>query len=61
MRVSWFSCTAAMSGVLLFLFALLIYATLSAFGASFGTGLADLALWSGGLIGPALPPGAGAP
>ena len=50
--LGWFACTAAVSWVLLFLFALLIYAGLSAFGEFFGTGLAGLALWSGGLIGP---------
>ena len=59
--IGWFAVSAALSWVLLFWFALLIYAGLSAFGDNFGTGLAELALWAGGRIGPALPPGAGAP
>ena len=41
--------------------AIFLYALLSAFGEGFGSILVDIALWSGGLAGPALPPGAGMP
>jgi hypothetical protein len=59
--VGVFTVSVAASWGLLVLFGFTVYAVLLAFGADLGTLLAELALWAGGLVGPALPPGAGLP
>jgi len=56
-----FAFSTVFSWCALVLFAVVVYAALSSFGADFGSLPAQTALWSGGLFGPVLPPGAGLP